>query len=188
MAAPSDGFWQRRGLVWPLGIAAIVVATASHSCLASSITPFALSIYYLVFSAGREGPPLRTRAAPGTRHARYPLPLSCRAIRAPRFAHRHRGYRPAGRGSAGRWPFSRNYFTFPQILDQRPDAGPSRAYWKRCQEYLFEGPPWAQAGVFTVSAMMASPYPYGGKLRNENPSKLDGALDVPYVRMAASNG
>jgi hypothetical protein len=32
-----------------------------------------------------------------------------------------------------------------------PDDGPSRAYWKRCQEYLFEEPPSAWDGVFTMT-------------------------------------
>src|SRR5271154_2340582 len=31
--------------------------------------------------------------------------------------------------------------TFQDILDKWPDDGPSRTYWKRCQEYLFEEPP-----------------------------------------------
>jgi adenylate cyclase len=40
---------------------------------------------------------------------------------------------------------------FEEILDRWPDDGPSRAYWKRCQEYLFEEPPAAWDGVFTMT-------------------------------------
>ena len=40
---------------------------------------------------------------------------------------------------------------FQEILDKLPDDGPSRAYWKRCQEYLFEEPPSAWDGVFTMT-------------------------------------
>ncbi|HEY6943880.1 MAG TPA: adenylate/guanylate cyclase domain-containing protein, partial [Candidatus Acidoferrum sp.] len=40
---------------------------------------------------------------------------------------------------------------FQTILDQWPDDGPSRAYWKRCQEYLFEEPPSTWDGVFTMT-------------------------------------
>ena len=40
---------------------------------------------------------------------------------------------------------------FQSILDQWPDDGPSRAYWKRCQEYLFEEPPSSWDGVFTMT-------------------------------------
>jgi adenylate cyclase len=37
------------------------------------------------------------------------------------------------------------------ILDRWPDDGPSRAYWKRCQEYLFDEPPSGWDGVFTMT-------------------------------------
>lgn len=40
---------------------------------------------------------------------------------------------------------------FQEILDSWPDDGPSRTYWKRCQEYLFEQPPAAWDGVFTMT-------------------------------------
>jgi adenylate cyclase len=40
---------------------------------------------------------------------------------------------------------------FQSILDQWPDDGPARAYWKRCQEYLFDEPPSAWDGVFTMT-------------------------------------
>jgi adenylate cyclase len=40
---------------------------------------------------------------------------------------------------------------FQEILDTWPDDGPSRAYWKRCQEYLFEEPPSAWDGIFTMT-------------------------------------
>jgi adenylate cyclase len=40
---------------------------------------------------------------------------------------------------------------FEEILDKWSDDGPSRAYWKRCQEYPFEEPPSAWDGVFTIT-------------------------------------
>jgi len=40
---------------------------------------------------------------------------------------------------------------FQSILDQWPDDGPARAYWKRCQEYLFDEPPSGWDGVFTMT-------------------------------------
>jgi adenylate cyclase len=40
---------------------------------------------------------------------------------------------------------------FQSILDQWPDDGPARAYWKRCQEYLFDEPPATWDGVFTMT-------------------------------------
>ncbi len=41
--------------------------------------------------------------------------------------------------------------SFQIILDQWPDDGPSRTYWKRCQEYLFDEPPSGWDGVFTMT-------------------------------------
>jgi adenylate cyclase len=40
---------------------------------------------------------------------------------------------------------------FQAILDEWPDEGPSRMYWKRCQEYLFDEPPSSWDGVFTMT-------------------------------------
>jgi adenylate cyclase len=40
---------------------------------------------------------------------------------------------------------------FQSILDRWPDEGPSRMYWKRCQEYLFDEPPTNWDGVFTMT-------------------------------------
>jgi adenylate cyclase len=40
---------------------------------------------------------------------------------------------------------------FQRVLDQWPDDGPSRTYWKRCQEYLFDEPPSAWDGVYTMT-------------------------------------
>jgi adenylate cyclase len=40
---------------------------------------------------------------------------------------------------------------FQSILDRWPDDGPSRIYWKRCQEYLFDEPPASWDGVFTMT-------------------------------------
>jgi adenylate cyclase len=41
--------------------------------------------------------------------------------------------------------------TFQTILDRWPDDGPSRTYWKRCQDYLFDEPPSGWDGVFTMT-------------------------------------
>jgi adenylate cyclase len=40
---------------------------------------------------------------------------------------------------------------FQEILTGTPDDGPSRMYWKRCQEYLFDEPPIGWDGVFTMT-------------------------------------
>jgi adenylate cyclase len=37
------------------------------------------------------------------------------------------------------------------ILERWPEDGPARAYWKRCQEYLFDEPPGNWDGVFTMT-------------------------------------
>jgi adenylate cyclase len=39
---------------------------------------------------------------------------------------------------------------FEKLLKQWPEDGPSRMYWKRCQEYLFDEPPVGWDGVFTM--------------------------------------
>ena len=40
---------------------------------------------------------------------------------------------------------------FEMILNGFPGDGPSRMYWKRCQEYLFDEPPAGWDGVFTMT-------------------------------------
>jgi adenylate cyclase len=40
---------------------------------------------------------------------------------------------------------------FQSILDRWPTDGPSRMYWKRCQDYLFDAPPTTWDGVFTMT-------------------------------------
>ena len=40
---------------------------------------------------------------------------------------------------------------FQGILDKYPQDGPSRMYWKRCQDYLFDEPPVGWDGVFTMT-------------------------------------
>jgi adenylate cyclase len=51
--------------------------------------------------------------------------------------------------------FQRNWAdaqrSFQAILDKWPHDGPSRAYWKRCQDYLFDEPPSGWDGVFTMT-------------------------------------
>src|SRR5262249_52230706 len=42
-------------------------------------------------------------------------------------------------------------FAFQFIIDRWPEDGPARAYWKRCQEYLFDEPPGSWDGVFTMT-------------------------------------
>jgi len=51
--------------------------------------------------------------------------------------------------SQRQWQASQD--AFQAILGPWPDDGPSRAYWKRCQEYLFEEPPATWDGVFTMT-------------------------------------
>jgi len=41
--------------------------------------------------------------------------------------------------------------TFQIILDKWPDEGPSRTYWKRCQDYLFDEPSSGWDGVFIMT-------------------------------------
>jgi adenylate cyclase len=50
---------------------------------------------------------------------------------------------------ARRWEEAQR--TFQSILDKWNEDGPSRAYWKRCQEYLFDEPPIGWDGVFTMT-------------------------------------
>jgi adenylate cyclase len=40
---------------------------------------------------------------------------------------------------------------FQSMIDRWPEDGPARAYWKRCQEYLFDEPPANWDGVFTMT-------------------------------------
>jgi len=40
---------------------------------------------------------------------------------------------------------------FQSIIDRWTEDGPARAYWKRCQEYLFDEPPAHWDGVFTMT-------------------------------------
>jgi adenylate cyclase len=47
------------------------------------------------------------------------------------------------------WEQAQN--TFQAMLDKWPDDGPSRTYWKRCQDYLFDEPPSGWDGVFTMT-------------------------------------
>jgi adenylate cyclase len=47
------------------------------------------------------------------------------------------------------WPAAQQ--ALQSILDRWPNDGPSRMYWKRCQEYLFDEPPAAWDGVFTMT-------------------------------------
>jgi adenylate cyclase len=47
------------------------------------------------------------------------------------------------------WQAAQN--AFQAILDKWPDDGPSRTYWKRCQDYLFDEPPSGWDGVFTMT-------------------------------------
>ncbi len=55
------------------------------------------------------------------------------------------------RGLYARRNWSEAQNAFQTILDRWPDEGPSRMYWKRCQEYLFDEPPANWDGVFTMT-------------------------------------
>ena len=50
---------------------------------------------------------------------------------------------------ARRWEEAQQVFQI--MIDRWPDDGPARAYWKRCQEYLFDEPPSGWDGVFTMT-------------------------------------
>jgi adenylate cyclase len=50
---------------------------------------------------------------------------------------------------ARRWAEAQR--VFQTVLDRWADDGPSRMYWKRCQEYLFDEPPSGWDGVFTMT-------------------------------------
>jgi adenylate cyclase len=50
---------------------------------------------------------------------------------------------------ARRWEDAQR--VFQMMIDKWPDDGPARAYWKRCQEYLFDEPPSGWDGVFTMT-------------------------------------
>ncbi len=50
---------------------------------------------------------------------------------------------------ARRWEQAQQ--VFQSIIDKWPDDGPARAYWKRCQDYLFDEPPSGWDGVFTMT-------------------------------------
>jgi adenylate cyclase len=47
------------------------------------------------------------------------------------------------------WQAAQN--AFQELLDKWPEDGPSRMYWKRCQEYLFDEPPVNWDGVFVMT-------------------------------------
>ena len=48
-----------------------------------------------------------------------------------------------------RWSDAQSAFL--KTLEKFSEDGPSRAYWKRCQEYLFDEPPSGWDGVFTMT-------------------------------------
>ena len=50
---------------------------------------------------------------------------------------------------ARRWEEAQHVFQV--MIDEWPDDGPARTYWKRCQEYLFDEPPSGWDGVFTMT-------------------------------------
>ena len=47
---------------------------------------------------------------------------------------------------------------FQSILNRWPDEGPSRMYWKRCQEYLFDEPPSELGRRLHHDPQVAPPY------------------------------
>ena len=48
-----------------------------------------------------------------------------------------------------RWAEAQKHFQ--SVLDNWPEDGPARTYWKRCQDYLFDEPPSGWDGVFTMT-------------------------------------
>jgi len=121
MAAPSEGFWQRRGL---FSLYELLQSWWRHRVsflLSLCITLFALSIYYLVFLQEKKTPlsELAQRLELDTLDTRF-------------------RYRPAGfthpdsriaivdidqkaQEVLGRWPFSRTYFA--KLLDALHEDG-----------------------------------------------------------------
>ncbi len=169
MAAPSEGFWQRRGL---FGLYELLQSWWRHrvSFLISVFVTFlALALYYFTFVGERPTPIFN-----------FIQRLEFASLDT-RFRYRPRGIAPVdprivivdidqhSQEVLGKWPFSRVEFfqrarsfycarklqdaqaAFQGILDKWPDDGPSRAYWKRCQEYFFEEPPSDWDGVFTMT-------------------------------------
>ncbi len=55
------------------------------------------------------------------------------------------------RGLYGQRKWDEAQRAFEEILRRWPQDGPSRMYWKRCQEYLFDEPPVGWDGVFTMT-------------------------------------
>jgi adenylate cyclase len=47
--------------------------------------------------------------------------------------------------------WTRAQSAFHSVIERWPEDGPARAYWKRCQEYLFDEPPANWDGVFTMT-------------------------------------
>ena len=53
------------------------------------------------------------------------------------------------RYSERKWSEAQN--EFQNVLNRWPNEGPSRMYWKRCQDYLFDEPPANWDGIFTMT-------------------------------------
>jgi len=87
-----------------------------------------VTIYELIGRAGQNS----VYGTPADVHARTALFQQAREL------YRHRQWAEAQK-------------TFQIILDKWPDEGPSRTYWKRCQEYLFDEPSSGWDGVFTMT-------------------------------------
>jgi adenylate cyclase len=58
----------------------------------------------------------------------------------------------AARELYGRREWGAAQTAFTEILERWPADGPSRTYWKRCQEYLFEEPGHSWDGVFVMTS------------------------------------
>jgi len=58
---------------------------------------------------------------------------------------------PAARALYSKRQWEQAQQAFQAILERFPGDGPSRMYWKRCQEYLFDEPPAGWDGVFTMT-------------------------------------
>jgi len=82
MAAPSEGFWQRRGTLGLYELCTRGGATASRSCSAyPSLFSRSFCIFYIC--GGTSHAHFRICTAPGACHARYTVPLPASAVSHP---------------------------------------------------------------------------------------------------------
>src|SRR6266550_5211682 len=171
MAAPSEGFWQRRGL---FSLYELLQSWWRHRVsflLTLCITLFALSIYYLVFLQEKKTPlsELAQRLELDTLDTRF-------------------RYRPAGfthpdsriaivdidqkaQEVLGRWPFSRTYFA--KLLDALHEGGAVVAAF----DVTFSKPDQTAAPLRALAASLQN--------RQQNSEKVDPRVIAEVNRLAA---